>query len=74
MLVPPSGSVVTGGLEEAKSDYAMAVGGGVVRAVYKIDGWVKPTEEDIAKAPNRLGRHGFVGHVRRWKSGICSPM
>ena len=51
------------GSRRLKADYAMAVRGGVVRAVYKIDGWVKPTEEDIAKAPNRLGRHGFVGHV-----------
>jgi len=51
------------GSRRLKADYAMAVRGGVVRAVYKIDGWVKPTEEDIAKVPNRLGRHGFVGHV-----------
>jgi hypothetical protein len=45
------------------ADYAMAVYGGVVRAVYAIDGWIEPTEEDIAAAPNRVGRHGFVGHV-----------
>ncbi len=51
------------GSRRLKADYAMAVHGGVVRAVYKIDGWVKPTEEDIAKDSNRVGRHGFVGHV-----------
>ena len=51
------------GSRRLKADYAMAVHGGVVRAVYKIDGWIKPTEEDIAEAPNRLGRYGFVGHV-----------
>ena len=51
------------GSRRLKADYAMAVRSGVVRAVYKIDGCVKPTEEDIAEAPNRLGRHGFVGHV-----------
>lgn len=45
------------------ADYAMAVYGGVVRAVYAIDGWIEPTEEDIAAAPNRVGRYGFVGHV-----------
>ena len=47
------------------ADYAMAVYGGVVRAVYAIDGWIEPTEEDIAATPNRVGRHGFVGHVDR---------
>ena len=51
------------GPRRLKADYAMAVHDGVVRAVYKIDGWVKPTEEDIAEAPNRVGRQGFVGHV-----------
>ena len=45
------------------ADYAMAVYGGVVRAVYAIDAWIEPTEEDIAAAPNRVGRHGFVGHI-----------
>lgn len=44
------------------ADFALAVHGGVVRAVYKIDGWIEPTETDIAEAPNRLGRFGFIGH------------
>lgn len=47
------------------ADYAMAVSGGVVRGVYAIDGWIEPTDEDIAAHPNRLGRYGFVGHVDR---------
>ena len=51
------------GSRRLKADYAMAVHGGVVRAVYKIEGWVKPTEKDIAVDPNRVGRYGFVGHV-----------
>ena len=46
-----------------RADYAMAVYGGVVRAVYKIDGWIKPTQADIAQDSNRVGRYGFVGHV-----------
>ena len=45
-----------------RAEYAMAVHGGVVRAVYRIDGWLEPTEADIAEAPNRVGRYGFVGH------------
>ena len=51
------------GSRRKKADYAMAVHGGVVRAVYKINGWIEPTEADIAADPNRLGRHGFIGHV-----------
>lgn len=51
------------GLRRLRADYAMAVYGGVVRAVYAIDDWIEPTEADIAAAPNRLGRYGFVGHV-----------
>lgn len=45
-----------------RAEYAMAVHGGVVRAVYRIDGWIEPAEDDIAEAPNRVGRWGFVGH------------
>lgn len=26
------------------------------------DGWIEPTEADIAEASNRVGRYGFVGH------------
>ncbi len=44
------------------AEYAMAVYGGVVRAVYKIDEWIKPTEAHIAEVSNRVGRYGFVGH------------
>ena len=44
------------------AEYAMAVHGGVVRAVYKIDEWVEPTEDDIAEAADRVGRLGFIGH------------
>jgi DNA helicase-2/ATP-dependent DNA helicase PcrA len=41
----------------------MAVYGGVVRAVHAIDRWIETTEEDIAVAPNRVGRAGFIGHI-----------
>ena len=43
-------------------EYAMAVYDGVVRAVYKIDEWIKPSEAAIADVSNRVGRFGFVGH------------
>ena len=51
------------GSRRLEADYAMAVHGGVVRAVYKIDKWVNPTEEVIAEDPIREGRHGFEGHI-----------
>lgn len=51
------------GSRRKKAEYAMAVHGGVVRAVYRIEGWIKPTPEDIAGDPVREGRHGFVGQA-----------
>lgn len=42
-------------------DWAMAVYGGVVRAVYRIEGWVQPTEADVAQDSSRVGRWGFCG-------------
>lgn len=50
------------GPRRSRADYAMAVHGGVVRAVYRIDGWIEPTESDIAEEANRVGRFGFIGH------------
>lgn len=49
------------GSRRLKADYAMAVHGGVVRAVYKIERWITPSEADIAEEQNRVGRYGFVG-------------
>lgn len=46
-----------------RAEYAMAVHGGVVRAVYRIDGWIEPSADDIAGDPIRAGRHGFIGRV-----------
>jgi hypothetical protein len=57
------------GRKRLRADYAMAVYGGVVRAVYAIDGWIEPTDEDIAAASNRVGRHGFVGHIDKEMEG-----
>lgn len=41
--------------------WAMAVFGGVVRAVYRIDAWEQPTNEDIEIDPKRAGRSAFRG-------------
>jgi len=41
--------------------YAFSVAGGVVRAVYRIDGWEEPTEAIIADDERRRGRRAFVG-------------
>ncbi len=39
----------------------MAVYGGVVRAVYRIEGWEQPTAADIAENPKRRRRWAFTG-------------
>ena len=44
-----------------KAKLAMAIYGGVVRAVYRIDHWEGPTPELIAENATREGRWGFVG-------------
>lgn len=41
--------------------WAMAVYGGVVRAVYRIEGWEQPTEVDIAEDSGRVKRWAFRG-------------
>lgn len=41
--------------------WAMAVYGGIVRAVYRIDAWERPTEEEIGADPVDFGRWGFRG-------------
>jgi hypothetical protein len=41
--------------------WAMAVYGGIVRAVYLIDVWERPTVDDIGDDPTDLGRWGFRG-------------
>lgn len=43
-------------------EWAIAVFGGVVRAVYRIDGWEPPTEEDRSRDLNLTNRWGFRGH------------
>jgi uncharacterized protein len=57
--------VVGSGRREAGSwqapRWAMSVFGGVVRAVYRIDGWERPTAADIADGPKRQGRWAFFG-------------
>lgn len=42
-------------------DWAMAVYGGVVRAVYRIKAWEKPTAEDAREAPSDAARWAFRG-------------
>ena len=42
-------------------DHAMAVHRGVVRAVYRIDGWRGPTDIEAAEDPTRIPRWAFRG-------------
>lgn len=42
-------------------EWAMAVSHGVVRAVYRIEGWEQPSQADIDGDPKRAGRWGFRG-------------
>jgi hypothetical protein len=39
----------------------MAVFGGVVRGVYRIESWYQPSKAEIAAKPNRANRWGFRG-------------
>ncbi len=39
----------------------MTVFGGIVRAVYRIEGWERPTEEDTTVDAKRAGRWAFRG-------------
>jgi len=41
--------------------WAMAVYGGIVRAVYRIDAWERPIEAEIGRDPIAFGRWGFRG-------------
>lgn len=45
-----------------KATHVMAAHGGLVRAVYAIDQWIRPTAEEIAADPPMETRWGFVGH------------
>jgi hypothetical protein len=53
------------GKRREKAEYAMAVYDGVVRAVYRIEGWKQPTAEIIRDDPPAAGRWGFYGHRDR---------
>lgn len=48
---------------EDSPQYAFAVFGGVVRAVYEISRWREPTRRELRENPGRRGRLGFIGHV-----------
>lgn len=39
----------------------MTIFGGIVRAVYRIEAWERPTEEEIGADPIDFGRWGFQG-------------
>jgi hypothetical protein len=41
--------------------HVLAVHGGVVRAVYRVDSWEKPSARLIKEDPNRQWRWGFIG-------------
>lgn len=42
-------------------EWAMAVYGGIVRAVFQIDAWQRPAEQEIGRDPIAFGRWGFQG-------------
>lgn len=42
-------------------EWAMAVYGGIVRAVYRINAWEKPTAEEAREAPSYAARWAFRG-------------
>ena len=46
---------------EWSPEWAMAVFGGVVRAVYRIEAWEQPTQEDLNVDANRAKRWAFRG-------------
>lgn len=48
-----------------KVELALAVYDGVVRAVYRVDRWERPTAKEISGDQKREGRWGFRGHVDR---------
>lgn len=48
-----------------KPEYAAAVYDGVIRAVYRIDGWERPTQADLDEDPHRQRRWAFIGHLDR---------
>jgi hypothetical protein len=57
---------VIGGARQQLGDpgapqWAMAVYGGIVRAVYRIEAWERPTDDDIAANPSDSDRWGFRG-------------
>jgi hypothetical protein len=49
------------GARARSARWAFSVAGGLVRAVYRIDGWVEPTAEDVAEDARRAVRLAFVG-------------
>ncbi len=51
-------------------EWAMAVFGGGVRAVYRIEAWKRPTDEDIAVDAKRIRRWGFRGTRDRTMEAI----
>ena len=51
-------------------EWAMAVFGGVVRAVYRIEAWEQPNDEAIAGGPKRVGRAAFRGKRDREMEAI----
>ncbi|MGH8913340.1 MAG: LEM-3-like GIY-YIG domain-containing protein [Acidimicrobiia bacterium] len=55
------------------ADYAMAISGGVVRAVYTIDRWIEPTDDDIAEPPTGVAdTASWDTSTGTWRIGICS--
>ena len=42
-------------------DWAMALYGGIIRAVYRIDSWEQPNDEELRREPTLRGRWSFNG-------------
>lgn len=47
--------------KQGAPEWAMAVAGGIVRAVYAIDAWEPPADSDLAGHSERVGRWAFRG-------------
>src|SRR5690606_24540533 len=42
-------------------DWALAVFSGIVRAVYRLERWEQPTDQDVKDDPSRAARWAFHG-------------
>lgn len=51
------------GERRTRAEWAFAVHDGIVRAAFRIDGWERPSAEDLRDNPQRHGRWAFIGEI-----------